>query len=221
MVATVAQACHFVYLFLSEYPPYWEPHSPNEEFRLCLLDSNTDEFERVEDHFLSTLPAAEVKIIHRIQNRVLWRKYLDKSKEMNDFGGGVLNEKLLFHGSNKNKPEFIYKGDASFDMRFSRDGMWGRGNYFAVNASYSNRLAYKEGGLGLRQMLAAWVLTGHSFESPPQSFSHPPERGDDCIEHGQIRRRYDSVTGTTNGSRVYITYDNTLAYPVYLITYVC
>ena len=203
----------------SEYPPYWEPHLPNEKFKLCLLDANTDEFESIEDHFLSTMPTAEVKKIHRIQNRVLWRKYLDKSREMKDFGGGVLNEKLLFHGSRENKPELICKGDASFDMRFSKDGLWGRGNYFAVNASYSNGFAYKEVDLGLRKMFAAWVLTGHSYESPQHPFKHPPERDSNFDEHSQVSRRYESVTGTTGGSRVYITYDNTLAYPVYLITY--
>ena len=183
---------------------------------LSLLDSDSEEFQTVEDHFLSTLPNAEVKHIHRIQNRVLWRKYLDKSKEMSDFGGGTLNEGFLFHGSRKNDPELIYRGDASFDMRFSSDGLWGHGNYFAVNASYSDGFSF-EAGSGLRKMLAAWVLTGHSYQSERHSFKHPPLR-EDCGE-GQVQRRYDSVTGTTGGSTVYITYDNTLAYPAYVITY--
>ena len=34
-----------------------------------------------------------------------------------------------------------------------------------------------------------------------------------------IKRRYDSVSGDTGGSKVYITYDNDKAYPAYLITY--
>ena len=84
---------------------------------LSLLDSDSEEFQTVEDQFLSTLPHAEVKQIHRIQNRVLWRKYLDKSKEMSDFGGGTLNERFLFHGSRQNNPELIYRGDASFEVQ--------------------------------------------------------------------------------------------------------
>ena len=183
---------------------------------LSLLDFDSEEFQSVEDHFLSTLPNAEVKQIHRIQNRVLWRKYLDKSKEMSDFGGGTLNERFLFHGSSQNNPKEIYKGEASFDVRFSRHGMWGRGNYFAMNASYSNGYAFKAES-DLMKMLAAWVLTGHSYQSEPRSFEYPPVR-EDCGE-GQVQRRYDSVTGTTGGSTVYITYDNTLAYPAYVITY--
>ena len=31
--------------------------------------------------------------------------------------------------------------------------------------------------------------------------------------------RYDTVTGTTNGSKVYIVYENGRAYPEYLVTY--
>ena len=31
--------------------------------------------------------------------------------------------------------------------------------------------------------------------------------------------KYDTVTGHTGGSQVYMTYDNDKAYPAYLITY--
>ena len=146
---------------------------------------------------------------------------MDKSREMRRFGGEELNEKLLFHGSSSNNPEDIYKGDASFDMRMSSHGMWGRGNYFAVNASYSHNFAFQRRSTAMpcRIMLAAWVLTGQSYTSDPRQFSSPPFRTD-CVEQGGVRRRYDSVNGSTGGSKVYITYDNTLAYPAYVITYV-
>ena len=32
-------------------------------------------------------------------------------------------------------------------------------------------------------------------------------------------RRYDTVTGDTRGSKVYIVYENGRAYPEYLVTY--
>ena len=198
--------------FSADYPSYWEPHADNEEIKLFLLDMESDEFQSVEDHFVSTLPSADVKQIHRIQNRVLWKKYINKSRELN-----VLNEKLLFHGSRSNDPELIYKGDASFDMRYSSKGMWGQGNYFAVNASYSDTYTHYDGQTGLKKMLVAWVLTGHSYESLPHHYTHPPFLDDS--DQKSVQRRYDSVTGTTGGSKVYITYENTLAYPIYLVTY--
>ena len=184
------------------------------------LEDESDEYISVAERFLATMTNVDIIRIDRIQNRVLWRKYIDKSREMNTFGEGVLNEKLLFHGSRTNDPKLIYEGDASFDMRFSHNGVWGHGNYFAANASYSNSYAFETSTRETRKMLAAWVLTGHSFHSEPKRYTYPPYLEDDASRvGGSVRRRYDSVNGTSGGSKVYITYDNTLAYPAYLLTY--
>ena len=130
------------------------------------------------------------------------------------FNEGVLAEELLFHGSRNTDPKEIYGGDASFDMRFSNNGAWGTGNYFAVNASYSDSYAHRT--KGLKKMLVAWVLTGVSSHSQPHSYKQPPKRN---TTEGGIESHYDSVHGFTGGSKVYITYDNEHAYPSYLITY--
>lgn len=202
----------------AEYPSYWVPHEEKMDFVIYLLDEDSEEYQSVENHFLATLPTAEIKRIDRIQNRVLWRKYIDKGRQMNHFEDGVLNEVLLFHGSGSHSPELIYQGDASFDLRYSRDGMWGKGNYFAVNASYSDSYAFntKSTAMPCKKMLVAWVLTGHSYYSEP-THSYLPNRQNSS--EGHVCRRYDSVNGVTGGSKVYITYDNNLAYPAYLITY--
>ena len=186
------------------------------------LPFESEEFQQIAERLYSTMPNIDIKRIDRIQNRVLWKKYIDKSKEMCQFGDGVLNEQLLFHGSRNNDPELIYKGDAGFDIRLSNTGMWGKGNYFVVNASYSNGYAFTTGSSTTtrKKILAAWVLTGHSFHSEPNAqLKYPPYREETDGKVHEVRRRYDSVNGTTGGSKVYITYDNTLAYPAYLITY--
>ena len=49
----------------------------------------------------------------------------------------------------------------------------------------------------------------------------PPFREDQGTQDdGAVQRRYDSVCGNTNGSIVYITYENDKAYPAYLISYI-
>ena len=155
--------------------------------------------------------------IDRIQNKLLWTKYHDRARQMYSYDQ-VLGEMSLFHGTSSHKPEEIYTGDASFDMRYCQRGMWGRGNYFAVNSLYSNRYAYMEGGV--RQMLMAYVLTGHSYHCHPNgNLTQPPFRPSQGA--GSVQRRYDSVCGVTGDSKVYITYDNDKAYPAYLITYEC
>lgn len=131
----------------------------------------------------------------------------------------------MFHGTRQTDPEVIYSGDAGFDVGHSRVGMWGPGNYFAVNASYSDSYAHTKTVIGhsLCKMLFAKVLTGLTYESPPnRELIFPPERGDTGETEGRVRRRYNSVHGTaTDGSDlyVYITYSNEQTYPAYIITY--
>ena len=207
-------------IFISlEVPPFWDEHTSNEEFKLVLLKPEEDEFQGISALFLQSMPSCEIRRIDRIQNRLLWRKYCDRAKQMMAYDQ-VFGEKPLFHGTRTNKPEQIYKGDASFDMRYCQSGLWGRGNYFAVNASYSNGYAHIEAG-GVRQMLVANVLTGHSYHCHSNSsLKQPPFREHQGTQDDStVTRRYDTVKGVTGGSKVYITYDNDKAYPAYLISY--
>ena len=177
------------------------------------------EFDRIKSYFQKSLPTAHVYHIQRIQNTLLWRKYIRKKTDLeNDPTLQNSGEKMLFHGTRGTRPEQIYEGDQGFDMRHSREGMWGRGNYFAVKSAYS--LAYShETRDGYQQMLVARVLTGASFRSEPHNFGVPPLREGIGQQQGQVQRRYDSVQGETGGSIVYITYDNDHSYPEYLITF--
>ena len=206
------------------YPENWDVMGPNEEWRLFLLDPLTEaeECERVINQFKLTLPDVEVLKIERVQNVILWKRYYNRCQLMRNFNTAYLRDELLFHGTRQNKPELIYGGGEGFNMHFSREGLWGKGNYFAVNSSYSNSFAYGASG-GVKKMFAAWVLTGNSIYLPADHNScklvQPPFMDMLANQENVVRRRYDSVNGTTGGTRVYITYDNEHAYPAYLITY--
>lgn len=70
-----------------------------------------------------------------------------------------------------------------------------------------------------KQMFLAVVVTGDSYDcQPDRNLKVPPERTKK--KTNMAIERYDSVTGITNGSRVYIVYENNKAYPLYLIQYV-
>lgn len=201
-------------LIAGKYPENWT-EMENDDFRKLVLNPDSDEYDSIARDFLQTLPSADIVKIFRIQNTVLWRKYEDCSERMLQHDRGVLGEKTLFHGTRNTDPEEIYRGGDGFDLRHSAGGMWGEGNYFAQNSSYcDNCYAYK--GDGLKLLFAAWVLTGRSCPlAPDRNIKLPPYINDG----GQVRCRYDSVTGITGGSRVFITYDNDHAYPAYLIAY--
>ena len=198
-----------------------------EEVKLYLVDPETerDEYERIADELTQTLPNVKILKVQRVQNKRVWEKYLHCVQMLQKIDPPILGEKLLFHGTSENDPKHIYQGAEGFDMRFSRDGAWGRGNYFAVNASYSDSYAFHAGD-GIKKMFAAWVLTGRAAPSKPNSkITKPPllnQSGDDSST--AVQHRFDSVCGNTGrhtgtGTRVYITYDNVHAYPAYLISY--
>ena len=216
-----------LYVFIStqcvEFPSHWEGHSEGEEWKIVPVSPRSAKFKQIAARFTSTMPYATIERVERVQNRVLWARYHD-CKERLERDLPSAGEKHLFHGTRQTDPKDIYSGDAGFDVGHSRGGMWGVGNYFAVNASYSRHYAHTKNVLGysvpLSKMLVAKVLTGLAFVSPPRSeLRFPPERADTGAREGRVRHRYNSVQGTTGGSEVYITYSNEQAYPAYVISY--
>jgi len=206
-----------MYGYYVGFPKNWEMQSM--ECQVFYVDPVSREFDRRKSHFLRSHPSAHVYHIQRIQNKLLWRKYLNKKKQLeDDHTLQSSGEKMLYHGTRDTRPEQIYEGDSGFDMRYSRDGLWGKGNYFAVNSTYSVGYSHKTTD-GYQQMLVARVLTGASFRSAQKRFQVPPLREGTGQGEGEVQRRYDSVQGETNGSTVYITYDNDHSYPEYLITF--
>jgi O-acetyl-ADP-ribose deacetylase (regulator of RNase III)/RNA recognition motif-containing protein len=201
-----------------ELPPEWEPQTQN--LQLCQVAQGSPEWSRVVGNFQRTLPSVRVIEVTRIQNKWLWERYVLHKQRLSFKNNGSVNERELFHGTRKNDPKHIYEGEDGFDMRFSSTGMWGLANYFAVNASYSDTYAYTRSD-GTKEMFMVKVLTGDSYQSPSkQELRMPPEKPRAVGEKLQFSRvRYDTVTGTTRGSQVFMTYDNDKAYPAYLIQY--
>jgi len=73
-------------------------------------------------------------------------------------------------------------------------------------------------GNGLKEIILAQVLVGDCCECPSdQSLRVPPFKP--TAGGGESHIRYDSVSGMTGGSRVYITYDNGCAKPMYKVSY--
>ena len=203
-----------------QYPPEWEKQTEIRE--VFAVQPGTAEWNQVQKLFKSTMMNTKVTCIKRIQNKWLWEKYIQHKSRMDQKNGGRVHERQLFHGTSETQPDMIYQSEEGFDMRFSRDGMWGQANYFAVDAYYSDQYAYQRSD-GQREMLLAKVLTGDSYCcKPDSSLRMPPLKYSGReTELGQVR--YDTITGYIRGSQVtvqvYMTYSNEKAYPAYLIRY--
>ena len=190
-------------------PSEWDPQS--EKIELKTVQKSSNEWVKIEKAIKKTMLDAEILKIERIQNEYLYTKYDFCKKRMHDKNKGMVNEKRLFHGSRSIPPHEIYRSEHGFDFRFGGQGLWGKGAYFAVNASYSGN-SYAFHSPHGRQIFMAFVLTGESKAmSRDSSMIKPPSKEDGSGD-------YDSVNGTTGSSQVYIVYDHDKCYPAYLIT---
>ena len=197
-------------------PPEWKPQ--NKITEVFTVSPGTPEWLHVFQRFQHTMPQARVTSVQRIQNTWLWERYVQHKKRLHTKNNGMVNEMDLFHGTRNNDPKLIYEGEDGFDMRYSAQGMWGMANYFAMNASYSHNYAHVNTATGKREMFLVKVLTGDSYRcAPNHSLRMPPHKPSTGC--GQLRTKYDTVTGITNDCQVFMTYDNEKAYPAYLIQY--
>ena len=200
-------------------PDHWDPQS--EDCVLKQVRTAAKEWRDVEARVRESIPDPQIARIERIQNKWLWKKYSLCKQHMHDKTRANEAEKRLFHGTRETHPRQVYKSEHGFDFRYGGNGMWGKGAYFAVNASYSVNGYCHTLPDRHRQVLMAFVLTGDSITmgsgSQAGSLTKPPAKpsvpGSDVVE------LYDSVNGETGGTRIYVVYDHDKSYPGYLITF--
>ncbi|XP_031567758.1 probable serine/threonine-protein kinase nek3 [Actinia tenebrosa] len=177
----------------------------------------TSEFAHVDGLLKKSLAKAVIKKIKRVKNDWLERKYgIQRALLREKNGPAGINEMELFHGTRQTPPSVVWNSEEGFDMRYSADGMWGRGCYFAVHAAYSHHqftYQYIHKEKRYYQIFLAHVLTGESINmNPDRSIRKPPL-------NAATSRHYDSVTGITKRHRIYVLYKNEASFPAYLITY--
>ena len=125
------------------------------------------EWKEVEKIFRRSMDV-EIKALFQIENKWLHESYLLYKKKLVYKNSGVVNEKLLFHGTVHTDPKLhvIYCSEVGFDVTFSKKGRWGHAIYFSEKASFANKYAHIT-ATGVRQLLLANVLTGFSYSSVP------------------------------------------------------
>jgi hypothetical protein len=158
------------------------------------------------------MPTVRIEKLERIQNVLLWKKYSMRKALMSEVNGKDPNEKSVWHGTRGNDPKVIYEDKQDgFMVQHSQAGLWGTGIYFAENASYSDSYAHNCGG-GQKSFMLTKLLSGEETHIPSDgSLKMCPDKPGGG--------RYDTVTGDTGGSKVYIVYENGRALPEYLVTY--
>ena len=141
--------------------------------------------------------------------------YSRHKEELEQFEGST-KEKQLFHSTNS---EETVKGICyqNFDPRLHGKNatMYGKGAYFAENASYSNRYASHS---GKRYMFLAKVLVGRSTKGDT-SMARPPPLPPHLQSTNKQHDLYDSTVDNVLQPTIYVVYEMEKCYPAYLILY--
>ena len=212
VASLVSQPALAVGLDVFQPPATWAPQTlPIERF---LVQPGTDEYNSVTQPFLQKLKTqTTIKSVHRLQNKLLWKFYALTRHKVALRNNGNPNERMLFHGA-RVKENMDAITNFGFDMRVARNGLAGVGIYFAVHSSYSNSgYVYYDQAKQEKQMLVCRVTVG-SCTKGKQGLLRPPAKSKKKDDAGDL---YDSVHN--NEDVMYIVFDNTQAYPEYLITY--
>ena len=197
-------------------PKEWRDQE--EDCKLVEIPRDDPSFVRIENRMRETMPNVKIDRIERVQNIHMWNHYALRRRELKKELRAIPNAQIemeLFHGTKTAPPNEIYHGEYGFDMTYCSHGMWGIGTYFAKNASYSCGTYRHQLPDGKIQVFLAQVLTGDVHDCPPDSALRRPPKKNEAVSG----RRYNSVSGDTGGSKVYIVYENRVAYPTYLITF--
>ena len=130
-------------------PHHWQDTTNYVE--TILVENATQEFKALEGKLKVTLPRAMMTTILRVQNSWLWERYAFNRERIALKNKGMLNERDLYHGTGGIDPTMICKGEEGLDMRFSRDGLWGRANRYAhikYTVDGTERVASSESNFG-------------------------------------------------------------------------
>ena len=88
--------------------------------------------------------------------------------------------------------------------------MYGKGAYFARDASYSDNYSPYD-IFNHKHMFLVKVLTGE-YEKGKSQYKHPPQRNSETD-------LYDSCVDNTNNPSIFVIFRDCQAYPEYLVTF--
>ncbi|XP_041652100.1 protein mono-ADP-ribosyltransferase PARP12-like [Cheilinus undulatus] len=193
------------------FPTHWDKTAlPDLGYKLVPL-SKSAEYNMIQMLFKGTMPSSKIHSIQRIQNPSLWRVFQWQKEQMKKRNGGkAVNEQYLFHGTDETLIEAIC--DQNFDWRMCgvHGTAYGRGSYFAKDASYSDRYA-KVNKQQKKTMFVALILVGE-FTNGRSCYVRPPLKPDN-------KTLYDTCVDRENNPSIYVVFEKQQIYPEYLINY--
>ncbi|KAM6213802.1 protein mono-ADP-ribosyltransferase PARP12-like [Sarcoramphus papa] len=199
-------------LSCSVCPPQWDQSAlPDTGFRLVQLSYASCEYGKIKRLFEKTMKDYCIHQLLRIQNPTLWQVFQWQKEQMKKLNKSKwVDERLLFHGTSPSHVPAIC--EQNFDWRIcgTHGTMYGKGSYFARDASYSHE--YCSSRSGCYSMFVARVLVGDFVRGNPK-YLRPPPRGSNS------NRLYDSCVDDPTDPSIFVIFEKHQIYPAYILEY--
>jgi len=186
------------------------------------LNPSSKEYREVSNSFLMTLPkTTKIMRIYRIQNMAMYQSYIVKRKTIVD-RDKTLTEKQalarferrwLWHGTNEDSVEKIIQQGFNRSFCGKNATVYGKGVYFARDASYSAADLYSpKDAKGNKYILACSVVVGE-FCTGKRDARTPD------LRNATKNILYDSTVDNETRPSLYVTYHDAQCYPDYMIVF--
>ncbi|GCB72801.1 hypothetical protein scyTo_0002193 [Scyliorhinus torazame] len=199
-----------------EFPTNWT-NMKNEEVLIVTLQPSATEYKELAETFKkSCLPnIIDIVKIERIQNCKLWRSYSVHKEAAERKNPGLNVEQVLYHGTTMDISKKVNKTGFNRSFCGRNATSYGKGTYFALNASYSCKKIYSNpDSNGCQHIYHARVITAtrcrgqkDMLEPTPVNAQNDPTDLCDCA--------VDNLTHPT----IFVVFCDSGAYPEYLISF--
>ncbi|XP_059206308.1 protein mono-ADP-ribosyltransferase PARP10 [Centropristis striata] len=197
---------------------------PEEEYSLLSnlpeaskVDEESDEFQKVVKSFYETIQEYHSKIriiqVEKLMNRLLYNQYKLKKGSVLQRATYPEIERTLYHGTSETSVKEICVHGFNRSFCGKNATVYGQGVYFAVNSALSVQDQYSPPNPdGYKYIFVSKVLTG-DYTKGDHGMKTAPLK-----ETGDIPLRYDSVTDDITKPTMFVIFNDTQAFPEYLIT---
>ncbi|XP_035170322.1 protein mono-ADP-ribosyltransferase PARP10 [Oxyura jamaicensis] len=189
----------------------------DEEVRLMPLAEDSEEFGDTVQLFYATLEELYNKIhivkVEKLIHPLLYKQYQLKKASMEKACRRRAVERVLFHGTTEQSSREICLHGFNRSFCGKNAALYGLGVYFAAKAAVSAQEQYSPCGTdGNKYIFVAKALTG-DYTLGSRDMRAPPLR-----EAAGAPRRYDSVVDNLAEPSIFVIFNDTQAYPQYLVT---
>ncbi|NXL92813.1 PAR12 polymerase, partial [Alectura lathami] len=193
-------------------PDHWDQSAlPDLGYKAVEISNASSEYKEVKKQFEQTMKSYNIVRVLRIQNPSLWKVFQWQKEQMKrENGGKEVKERLLFHGTERTLQEEICTRNFDWRTCGSHGTSYGKGSYFARDASYSHQ--YCQSAVKPNIMFMARVLVGDHAQGKA-AYVRPPAKLADGL------RFYDSCVDNEQNPSIFVLFEKNQIYPEYLIEY--